>query len=157
MTIDTVDGAGTFTLTSSNQQATDYMNVIRSTVDASPKWYAGANSTDGTGNTNWLFSASFYGVTGKSIGELEYSSYAIKTGLSGISLNMQKLSFYNSQLGTNYYNVHEAEIAFLKSKTGLNINNIDHLWRSYMVSRGVTHTNSINQMKVSFFIGYGFE
>lgn len=57
MTIDTITGTGTFTLTSTNIQSTDYMNVIRSTVDASPKWYAGANSTDGTGNTNWLFTA----------------------------------------------------------------------------------------------------
>jgi hypothetical protein len=57
MTIDTIDGAGTFTLTSTNVQSTDYMNVIRSIVDASPKWYAGANSTDGTGNTNWNFTA----------------------------------------------------------------------------------------------------
>lgn len=57
MTIDTITGASTFTLTSPNQQSTDYITPTRSTVDASPKWYAGANSTDGTGNTNWVFSA----------------------------------------------------------------------------------------------------
>lgn len=60
MTIDTITGAGTFTLTSPNQQASDYMNVIRSTVGASPKWYAGANSTNGTGNTNWIFTAAVF-------------------------------------------------------------------------------------------------
>lgn len=58
MTIDTISGASTFTLTSPNQQSIDYANIIRSTVDASPKWYAGANSTDGTGNTNWIFTNS---------------------------------------------------------------------------------------------------
>jgi hypothetical protein len=57
MTIDTITGASTFTLTSSNQQATDYMNVVRSTVNASPVWYAGANSTNGGTNTNWVFEA----------------------------------------------------------------------------------------------------
>lgn len=58
MTIDTITGASTFTLTSPNQQSTDYITPTRSTVDASPKWYAGANSTDGTGNTNWIFTNS---------------------------------------------------------------------------------------------------
>lgn len=57
MTIDTITGSSTFTLTSSNVQSTDYLSVTRSTVDASPKWYAGANSTNGGTNTNWLFAA----------------------------------------------------------------------------------------------------
>lgn len=35
----------------------DYMSVQDSTVDASPKWYAGANSTNVSGNTNWIFTA----------------------------------------------------------------------------------------------------
>lgn len=33
----------------------DYLSIDYSTVDASPKWYAGSHSTDGGGNTNWIF------------------------------------------------------------------------------------------------------
>jgi hypothetical protein len=56
ITLDTVDGAGTFTLhkTGGNVSA-DYLNICRSTVDADPKWYAGAHSTNVETNTNWIF------------------------------------------------------------------------------------------------------
>lgn len=57
MTIDTITGASTFTLTSSNVQSTDYLNINRSVVDVSPKWYAGANSTDNDTDTNWIYAA----------------------------------------------------------------------------------------------------
>lgn len=55
MTIDTIDGAGVFTLTSTGRQVCSYLNVVRSTVDASPAWYAQTTSTDGGTNTNWIF------------------------------------------------------------------------------------------------------
>ena len=58
VTLQRTGGAGTFTLTKSTAGAVntvDYISVSNSTVDASPKWYAGSNSTDGTGNTNWIF------------------------------------------------------------------------------------------------------
>ena len=51
--------AANHTLTSSSQQAgnINYLTINNSVVDASPKWYAGANSTDGGTNTNWIFTA----------------------------------------------------------------------------------------------------
>lgn len=49
-----ISGAA-FTMTSPNQQATDYINPTNMVVDASPKWYAGSHSTDGGGNTNLIF------------------------------------------------------------------------------------------------------
>jgi hypothetical protein len=56
-TLDTVDGAGTFTLhlTGAGPVVADYLSISRSTVDASPEWYAGSHSVDVTGNTNWIF------------------------------------------------------------------------------------------------------
>ena len=37
--------------------SSDYLSISYSIVDASPAWYAGANSTNGGNNTNWNFSA----------------------------------------------------------------------------------------------------
>lgn len=48
-------GASAATMTSTNQQSVNYLSIQDSTVNASPKWYAGANSTNVSGNTNWLF------------------------------------------------------------------------------------------------------
>ena len=65
VTLTRTGGAGTFTLTKStggNVDTVDYISVSNSTVDASPIWYAGANSTDGTGNTNWIFTAAPGGI-----------------------------------------------------------------------------------------------
>lgn len=60
VTLSRTGGAGTFTLTKTGGgriDDCDYLSISNSTVDASPEWYAGANSTDGTGNTNWIFTA----------------------------------------------------------------------------------------------------
>lgn len=59
LTIDSTTGTN-FILTKSTvgQVSCDYLFIMNSTVDVSPKWYAGANSTDGGfGNLNWIFSA----------------------------------------------------------------------------------------------------
>ena len=65
MTLDTVDGAGVFTLTSPSRQASmDYITPTRSTVDASPAWYAGVNSNDGGTTTNWIFTNAPYVIRG---------------------------------------------------------------------------------------------
>ncbi len=48
-------GGSAATLTSASQQSVSYLSIQDSTVDASPKWYAGATSTNVSGNTNWLF------------------------------------------------------------------------------------------------------
>lgn len=61
-------GGSAATLTSTNQQSVNYLSIQDSTVDASPKWYAGANSTDVSGNTNWLFVAAPSGGGGGSGG-----------------------------------------------------------------------------------------
>ncbi len=60
VTLARTGGAGTFTLTkptAGNVVQVDYISVSNSTVDASPLWYAGSHSTDGGGNTNWIFTA----------------------------------------------------------------------------------------------------
>ena len=56
MTIDSITAAN-HTLTSTQQQSADYLDIAHSVVDVSPKWYAGINSTDQGTNTNWLFTA----------------------------------------------------------------------------------------------------
>lgn len=64
MTVTSITGAA-FTMTASlDQSSSDYLNLTNSVVDASPKWYAGANSVDNGGNTNWIFSAAPVGGEG---------------------------------------------------------------------------------------------
>ena len=41
----------------------NYLSIQDNTVDASPKWYAGDNSTNVSGNTNWLFTSPTVDVT----------------------------------------------------------------------------------------------
>ena len=56
--LDTADGAGTFTLHGTGTSLScDWLDIRRSTVDASPGWYAGANSLNTASNTNWIFTA----------------------------------------------------------------------------------------------------
>lgn len=68
--------AGTaFTLTTPiGQVSVDYMSIKDSTVTQTNTWYAGANSTDVSGNTNWIFTAppaggstdiAFFGIIGQ--------------------------------------------------------------------------------------------
>lgn len=137
----------------------DYLSIQDSTATGGAAFYAGANSTNVSGNTGWIFTAPSAGVGSStmSIGELEYSAYATKTGVSGIPLIQQKLIFYNSQLGSNYYSVDEAEVAWLKNKTTLYTEQSrDHLWRSYLVGRGITFQATLNDMKRHFFLTLGF-
>jgi hypothetical protein len=54
--LDTADGAGTFTLHGTGTTIScDWLDIRRSTVDASPDWYAGSNSLNTASNTNWIF------------------------------------------------------------------------------------------------------
>lgn len=56
--LDTADSAGTFTLHGNGTTlSADWLDIRRSTVDASPVWYAGANSLNTISNTNWIFTA----------------------------------------------------------------------------------------------------
>lgn len=43
--------------TGSAQISVDYMSITDSTVDQANTWYAGANSTDVSGNSGWVFTA----------------------------------------------------------------------------------------------------
>jgi hypothetical protein len=45
--------------TGSAQISVDYMSIKDSTVDQANTWYAGANSTDVSGNSGWIFNSSF--------------------------------------------------------------------------------------------------
>lgn len=44
--------------------STDYLTIIDSTASGGATFYAGANSTDGTGNTGWIFTAPPAATTG---------------------------------------------------------------------------------------------
>ncbi len=57
ITLQRTGGAGTFTLhaTGAAVISCTFISVSNSTVDVSPIWYAGASSTNGGGNTNWVF------------------------------------------------------------------------------------------------------
>ena len=57
VTLSRTGASGTFTLTKSGAGIieSDYLSISNSTVNPSNTWYAGANSTDGGGNTRWIF------------------------------------------------------------------------------------------------------
>jgi len=58
VTLSRTGASGTFTLAKSGGgviSGLDYLSISNSTASPTNTWYAGANSTDGGGNTNWLF------------------------------------------------------------------------------------------------------
>jgi alpha-tubulin suppressor-like RCC1 family protein len=57
VTLSRTGGSGTFTLAKSGGvvSGVDYLSISNSTASPTNIWYAGSNSTDGGGNTNWLF------------------------------------------------------------------------------------------------------
>ncbi len=70
LTLDTLTGASTFTLTKSGGGTmclTDYLTLTRSTGSPGSTWSAGANSTDGGSNSGWTFAACGAGTTTKKI------------------------------------------------------------------------------------------
>lgn len=58
ITLQRTGASGVFTLayTGSSNITSDYLSISNSTGSAANTWYAGANSVDGGGNTNWNFS-----------------------------------------------------------------------------------------------------
>jgi hypothetical protein len=60
VTLQRTGASGTFTLAKSGGgviSGLDYLSISNSTASPTNTWYAGANSTNGGGNTNWLFTA----------------------------------------------------------------------------------------------------
>jgi len=60
VTLTRTGASGTFTLAKSGGgviSGIDYLSISNSTASPTNTWYAGANSTNGGGNTNWLFTA----------------------------------------------------------------------------------------------------
>jgi hypothetical protein len=60
VTLTRTGASGTFTLAKSGGgiiSGLDYLSISNSTASPTSTWYAGSNSTDGGGNTNWLFTA----------------------------------------------------------------------------------------------------
>lgn len=57
ITLARTGAAGTFTLSkASGTVSRDYLSISNSAATGGAAWYAGANSTDGGGNTGWIFS-----------------------------------------------------------------------------------------------------
>ena len=66
VTLTRTGASGTFTLAKSGGgviPGVDYLSISNSTASPINTWYAGANSTDGGGNTNWLFTVAPGGIT----------------------------------------------------------------------------------------------
>jgi hypothetical protein len=59
VTLSRTGASGTFTLAKSGAGLvnSDYLSISNSTASPINTWYAGANSTNGGGNTNWIFTA----------------------------------------------------------------------------------------------------
>jgi hypothetical protein len=66
VTLSRTGGSGTFTLakTGGGVLNLDYLSISNSTATPIDTWYAGANSTNGGGNTNWIFTAAPNTATG---------------------------------------------------------------------------------------------
>lgn len=54
MTVGSITGA-THTLTSTQRQACDYLNLSYSVAGGTGKWYAGTNTTNSGNNTGWIY------------------------------------------------------------------------------------------------------
>jgi len=158
MTIDTITGASTFTLTSSNVQSTDYLNVNRSVVDASPKWYAGANSTDNDTDTNWIYAAGYALATGTSalsLFSLEYSAYANVNGVGSLTLAEQKLKYFAYKLGYTPESVRDGEISFLRLVTSSTGTDLRAMWNRYAIGLGQPSLNTEEEIKKNVFLNIG--
>lgn len=59
VTLSRTGASGTFTLAKSGAGlvSSDYLSISNSTATPTNTWYAGANSTNGGGNTGWIFTA----------------------------------------------------------------------------------------------------
>lgn len=63
VTLNTVSGTGTFTLSkSSGLVSRDYLSITNSTATGGAGWFAGTHSTDGGGNTGWIFASPSAGL-----------------------------------------------------------------------------------------------
>jgi len=80
VTLSRTGASGTFTLAKSGGgviSGVDYLSISNSTASPTNTWYAGANSTDGGGNTNWLFTAGPTDI----LGSASITATATVTGL----------------------------------------------------------------------------
>jgi hypothetical protein len=58
ITLQRTGAAGTWTISdASGINSSDYLSISNSTATGGATWYAGANSTNGGGNTGWIFTA----------------------------------------------------------------------------------------------------
>jgi hypothetical protein len=61
--LNTTSGTGTFTLSkSSGIVSRNYLSITNSAATGGASWFAGANSTDGGGNTGWIFASPSAGL-----------------------------------------------------------------------------------------------
>ena len=158
----TSSAAGIHTLTSPNQQAFDYVNVSKTTVNATPKWYAGSHSTDGGTNTNIIFTdvpATSIGA-GLSITSGDYEVYERAEYQQNLNSSLSSLNdlrrLYFSSKGYTYLSVNDNVRAFLVEQTGLSASHsINDLWRAYAVKQGVTNQVSLSDMLKTLFNSIG--
>lgn len=63
VTLNTDSGSGTFTLSkSSGLVSVDYLSITNSTATGGAGWFAGTHSTNGGGNTGWIFASPSAGL-----------------------------------------------------------------------------------------------
>lgn len=92
VTLQRTGASGVFTLNATNPNASivcDFISVTNSTVDVTPEWYAGANSTIGSGCTNWLAGNAPTQPASKRMGGVPFAQTRI-IGALGIKLWSEK-------------------------------------------------------------------
>jgi fibronectin-binding autotransporter adhesin len=108
VTLQRTGAAGTFTLTKTGGGQVDncdYLSISNSTVDASPLWYAGSHSTDGGGNTNWIFGDAVTGTLASTLSgaTLAAEGYELFEGefastLAGATLDAEGEEIFEGEL-----------------------------------------------------------
>lgn len=144
MTLDTITGTGTFTLTSTLDQRCQYLSVKNSTVDSAPKWYAGTTSTNVSGNTNWLFTAAPTLTIGTGR-DYERRFYEGLVGNIG-TLEDMKGMWFCSQTGISHARSAEKQYLVSLGATGKDYH---ELWFTYLGNKGFT--GSLDDRRRSFF------
>lgn len=146
-------GGSAFTISkASGVVSCDYLSLTDQTATGGASFYAGANSTNVSGNSGWNFTAApTVSVTGGSLRDMERQFYSQLVSSGYGTIEDLKAKYFISQVGGA--NPHDAERKFLQSK-GATGNSLSEMWNSYLDSRGIA--GKLSDKLKKFYMGYTF-
>lgn len=101
----------------------DYLSVTNSTATGGAAWYAGANSTDGGGNTGWIFSAAAAVIAVMAASEVGPDTFAASATITsaGITAAMAASEVGPDILAANAFIGYKVTAAMAASEVGPDI------------------------------------